>query len=265
MTYFKQSNIKMEKNNQTSTTIDATNIKTIDMTAKYGNDENSMPKPEVTMLDLNEAQLEMKTVDMSARYGIDENSKPQLHIEQRLNDTNQVQQIPESQIIIQNVHEELSNKTIESTRPAEGDELAFCTEITTYTDGTTVMTGLNQNYFPGATEYILIPLDENGLSRNIIIKGEPDSDNNVLIETINLTTIEEDPMMGPIQQTKQLGTTRYYEDRKDGLVKEITSQNSEWIKKMEFIDNPNGISAIEVYADKEIVYYENGMSKTMKK
>ena len=34
---------------------------------------------------------------------------------------------------------------------------------------------------------------------------------------------------------------------------------------MEFIDNPNGISAIEVYADKEIVYYENGMSKTMKK
>lgn len=43
MTYFKQSKIKMEKNNQTSTTIDTTNIKTIDMTAKYGIDENSKP------------------------------------------------------------------------------------------------------------------------------------------------------------------------------------------------------------------------------
>lgn len=124
MTYFKQSNIKMEKNNQTSTTINTTNIKTIDMTAKYGNDENSMPKPEVTVLDLNEAQPEMKTVDMSAKYGIAENSKPPFNkefIKKEIgNDTNQVQQIPESQIIIQNVHEELSNKTIESTRPAEG-------------------------------------------------------------------------------------------------------------------------------------------------
>lgn len=127
------------------------------------------------------------------------------------------------------------------------------------------MTGLNQNYFPGANEYIIIPLDENGLSRNIIIKGEPDSDNVVLIETINLTTIEEDPMMGPIQQTTQLETTRYYEDRKDGLVKETISQNTEWIKKMKFIDNPNKISAIEVYSDKEIVYYENGMPKIMEK
>lgn len=263
MTYLKKSNINIEKNNQTSTTIDTSNIRTIDMTARYGNDENSMPKPEVTVLDLNEAAKEMKTVDMSAKYGIDENSKPQLHVEYRLNDTNQEQQIPESQMIIQNVHDDLSNKTIISTRPAEGDELAYFTEITTYSDGTTVMTGLNQEYFPGANEYIIIPLDDNGLSRNIIIKDEPGSDNVVLIETINLTTIEEDPTFGQMQQTKQLETTRYFEGTEDGKVKEITNVDAEYNKRTEYVNNPNGISAIEDYNDRRIIYYEDGRQLTI--
>lgn len=120
------------------------------------------------------------------------------------------------------VLQELSEKTVVSTRPAEGDEAMLFSEITEYSDGTTRATGTNVNFVKGATDYITMPLDggENGDGPNTrtitIIEGR--DDHMVMQEQYLYSSFDESTGISAARQSMVIS---HYEGRDDHLVKEV--------------------------------------------
>lgn len=240
MGVFHKSSIKIDSQNQGGESIDTSNLKIISTQAQYGTSNNSTPTMTVEYIDLNDESTNSNTIEPATQTITAEEA-------------------------VQLIHDEITGKTLVSIRPAEGDELALFSEITTYEDGTIVRTGLNQSYFPGGLEYITIPIDpENGIYRDIVI-CDGSNDGLVIVDNINQVTTTEDPNFGTIQESKEISSTKFYTDRSDGLVKVTIDQESDCIKRMEFINNPNGIVAEEIYADRDLIFYEDGTIKTLEK
>ena len=153
---------------------------------------------------------------------------------------------------IERVHNTLENKTVESIRKSEGEESIFFQEVTSYTDGTTVETGINQKMYPGGVESITIPIAPEGNEINYIT-FENREDGLIMLETSYEKTIIEDPQMGKIEKANSYDTTKFYENREDGLVKTILNpKNDNFDSRDYYQGREEGIIQVDTYKDKKI-------------
>lgn len=153
---------------------------------------------------------------------------------------------------IERVHNTLENKPVESIRKSEGEESIFFQEVTSYTDGTTVETGINQKMYPGGVESITIPIVPEGNEINYIT-FENREDGLIMLETSYEKTIIEDPQMGKIEKSNSYDTTKFYENREDGLVKTILNpKNDNFDSRDYYQGREDGIIQVDTYKDKKI-------------
>ena len=152
------------------------------------------------------------------------------------------------------VHEEIAQKTVVEDREATGDEIFIAGHITKYSDGTEVLTDVNQIFYKNTVEYITIPLEDGSGVRQILIM-ESNDEGLLCIDSINIGHKSDDGSSSSVSYD----VTRYYEGRNDGLVKRIDNpQNADYNSVAYYEGRSDGIVCVEQYLDKSIYYYEDG-------